>query len=500
MLLEMACSVFGDRVAVSCEDRSLTYAELYAAAGRGAARLRRSGARHAAHLDVASPALPIALFASAWAGLPFVPLSYRLSDEAVDALLARIEPAALVTDARQAARLAGRPGLRVTARDAFLGAADSGEVPDGDWSTDPDAIAVLLFTSGTTGAPKAAVLRQRHLLSYVLGSVEFASADAAEATLVAVPPYHVAGVAALLSSVYAGRRIVQLPSFSAEAWLARAREQAVTHAFLVPTMLARIVEALAGRRDAALPALRAIAYGGGRMPRPVIERALALFPDTAFTQAYGLTETSSTIAILGPDEHRAALASGDPALRRRIVSVGRPIPTVEVEVRGPDGKPVPPGCVGEIHVRGEQVSGEYLGGGRAVAPDGFFPTRDGGFLDEAGYLYLEGRIDDVIVRGGENLSPGEIEDALLADPAVRDVAVVGIADEQWGEAVAAVVVPRDPAAAGDALRDALRARVRRALRSSRVPARIEFRDALPYNETGKLLRRVVRGWLAGEGD
>jgi acyl-CoA synthetase (AMP-forming)/AMP-acid ligase II len=175
--------------------------------------------------------------------------------------------------------------------------------------------------------------------------------------------------------------------------------------------------------------------------------------------------------------------------------VGRPLPSVEVEVQDEDGKPTAPGVRGEICVRGEQVSGEYLGRSSRVGPDGFFPTRDGGFVDEDGYLFVDGRIDDVIVRGGENLSPGEIEDVLLAHEDVAEVAVVGVPDEQWGEAVAAVLVLRPGHAADDALRDALRESVRAALRSSRVPARIEFRDSLPYNETGKLLRREVREWL-----
>src|SRR5690606_3072459 len=145
--------------------------------------------------------------------------------------------------------------------------------PAPDWPDDPDAIALLLFTSGTSGAPKAAVLRHRHLVSYVLGSVEFGAAGEDEAALVAVPPYHVAGMAAILSSVYAGRRIVQLPRFDARRWIRAARDEQTTHAFVVPTMLARIVEALA-EDGGALPALRALAYGGGPMPAPVIERAL----------------------------------------------------------------------------------------------------------------------------------------------------------------------------------------------------------------------------------
>jgi len=362
---------------------------------------------------------------------------------------------------------------------------------------DPDEVAILLFTSGTTGPPKAAVIRHKHITSYILSTVEFGAAGERDGALVSVPPYHIAGMAAVASSVYSGRRIVQLPNFDAERWLELAREHAVSNAFVVPTMLARIVDALEARgaREAGLPALRALSYGGGKMPLSVIERAMQLFPDTDFTNAYGLTETSSTIAVLGPDEHREAIASTDPEVRRRLASVGRPIPTVEVEVRDDDGKAVGPGVRGEIHVRGEQVSGEYLGRVSQVDADGFFPTRDGGYLDEDGYLFLEGRQDDVIVRGGENMSPGEIEDVLLAHEAVRDVAVVGVPDVQWGEAVAAAVVLEEGASASA---DELRAFVRERLRSSRTPEKLVFRDALPYNETGKLLRRRVREDLGAE--
>jgi acyl-CoA synthetase (AMP-forming)/AMP-acid ligase II len=496
MLLEMARSGFGERVAVTSGEHALTYAELFDAAGAAAAALRASGARHAALLDETSPALPVALFASAWAGLPFAPLNYRLTAAELDALLSRVAPAWLVTGAERAAALAGRAGVTPVVREDFLRAARAGAADTGEWPMDPEAIAVLLFTSGTSGPPKAAVLRQRHLVSYVLGSVEFGGAAEDEATLVSVPPYHVAGIAAILSSVYSGRRVVQLPAFGPEAWLSAARREGVSHAFVVPTMLARIVDALEGEDSAGLPRLRALAYGGGKMPQAVIERAMRLFPGTDFTNAYGLTETSSTIAVLGPEEHRAAASSADPELRRRLVSVGRPLPSVEVEVRDAAGRPLPPGRRGEVHVRGEQVSGEYLGRDSSLLADGFFPTRDGGWLDADGYLFLEGRIDDVIVRGGENLSPGEIEDVLLEHPAVADCAVVGVPDEQWGEAVAAAVVlhPGRQASAEE-LCDLVRAR----LRSSRVPQQVVFRDALPYNETGKLLRRVVRSELARGG-
>jgi long-chain acyl-CoA synthetase len=305
-----------------------------------------------------------------------------------------------------------------------------------------------------------------------------------------VPPYHIAGMATIASSVYSGRRIVQLPNFTAERWLELARDEKITNAFVVPTMLARIVDVLGSQANAGIPSLRALSYGGGKMPQAVIEKAIGLFPDCDFTNAYGLTETSSTISLLGPQEHRDAMSSNDEAVRRRIVSVGQPLPTIEVSIRdADDGTLMPAGERGLIHVRGEQVSGEYRGQGSLLDEDGWFNTRDGGFMDDAGYLFLEGRMDDVIVRGGENMSPGEIEDVLLTHEAVSDAAVIGIPDERWGEAIAAVVVLNAGAVSSVS---ELQQWVKDRLRSSRTPERIEFWEELPYNETGKLLRRKVR--------
>jgi acyl-CoA synthetase (AMP-forming)/AMP-acid ligase II len=175
--------------------------------------------------------------------------------------------------------------------------------------------------------------------------------------------------------------------------------------------------------------------------------------------------------------------------------VGRPLPNLEVEIRDPMGAPLDPGSHGEIWVRGEQVSGEYLGRGAALSPEGWLATNDGGWLDTEGYLFVEGRLDDVIVRGGENLSPGEIEDVLLTHPDVADAAVIGVPDEEWGEAVAAVIVLAEGAHAEP---DDLRAWVAERLRSTRAPQRIEFRPELPYSETGKLLRRVLKAEMRPE--
>jgi acyl-CoA synthetase (AMP-forming)/AMP-acid ligase II len=494
MLLEMASDAMGDRVAFQNGDDSLTFRELYRAAGVAAVQARASAAKHLAMLDVTSLALPVGVFAAAWSGLPFVPLSYRLTREELDSLLGQIAPSRLITNAERAESLSGLADTEVVTRDDFLKAAShpSAEVSTEPWSMDPDEIAVLLFTSGTTGPPKAAVIRHKHLVSYILGAVEFMSAEEDDAALVCVPPYHIAAMANIASSVYAGRRIVQMPNFTAEGWIELARAERITNAFVVPTMLARIVDVLEGESSAGLPDLRAISYGGGKMPQSVIERAMKLFPETNFANAYGLTETSSTIAILGPEDHRAAMATDDPVVRRRIVSVGQPLPAVEVEIRDEGGRVLGENERGEIYVRGEQVSGEYLGQGSQLVGDGWFPTRDGGSMDADGYLFLEGRIDDIIVRGGENISPGEIEDVLLEHAAVADAAVVGLPDEQWGEKIVGVVACRP----GQSVRVAeLQQWVKDRLRSSRTPESLEFWGELPYSETGKLLRRKVRAQL-----
>jgi long-chain acyl-CoA synthetase len=495
MLLEMAASGFGERVAFQSAGRGLRYDELFAAAGRAGSMIRDAGVERAALLDVSSLAVPIGLFGSACAGVPYVPLNYRLSGKELDALIEQIAPALLVAEDDRVDELSGRDGITVVSRSDFLADTTAATTPPAEWPMDGDEIAILLFTSGTTGAPKAAVLRHKHLVSYILGSVEYGSADESHAGLVSVPPYHIAGMASILSSVYSARRIVQLPNFDAEEWLRLAETEKITNAFVVPTMLTRIVDSLEAGAKPNLSSLQALSYGGGKMPLQVIERAMHHFPDTGFTNAYGLTETSSTISILGPDDHREAIASEDSEIRRRLTSLGRALPSVEVEIHDEDGKPVAAGVRGEIVVRGEQVSGEYLGRGSNVRADGWFPTRDGGMIDAEGFLYLDGRIDDVIVRGGENLSPGEIEDVLMVHDDVKEAAVVGIPSEQWGEAVAAVVVPR-AGATPDVT--ALQDWVKQHLRSSRTPERIEFRDELPYNETGKLLRRVIRAELSDE--
>jgi fatty-acyl-CoA synthase len=490
LLLDMAADAAPDRLALGRRDEGLSFREVRRRAHHGAAWLEQLGGTNVAFLGLNGPALPVALFAAGMLARPFAPLNYRLPDADLSKLLARTAPSVAIVDDDMVARLAPAEDVRILPRSAFEAACRVHGDCEAEFLDADHDIAVLLFTSGTTGEPKAAILRHANLTSYVISTVEFLGAEEGEASLVSVPPYHIAGISAVLTGIYGGRRIVHLEAFTPEAWVEAAAAEAITHAMVVPTMLGRILDVLEARGER-LPDLKAISYGGGRMPLPVIERALALLPHVDFANAYGLTETSSTIAILGPDDHRMALYADDEAVKRRLGSVGKPLPTLELEIRGPDGRVLGPNQSGEIYVRGEQVSGEYTSR-KVIDADGWFATNDGGYLDEAGYLFVEGRLDDVIVRGGENMSPGEIEDVLREHPAVADVAVLGLPDNEWGEKVAAVIVARGPRPEAEDL--AAFARVR--LRSSKTPEVWAFRDALPYNDTGKLLRRQLRAEMS----
>jgi acyl-CoA synthetase (AMP-forming)/AMP-acid ligase II len=451
--------------------------------------VRESGAEAVVYLAVNGPAFPVAMFAAAWAGVPLVPVNYRLGEEQLDRLLANHPKAyAIAEEGRRETLL--RAGLSVRTPAEFLHdadqAADHGEE---DAQADPDATAVLIYTSGTTSEPKGVVLRHHNLVSYVLGTVEFAAAGEDEAALMSVPPYHIAAVSNVLTNLYAGRRCLTLHSFTPGEWLELVRAEEVTNAMVVPTMLARIMDA--PDLDRSVPGLRALAYGGAKMPPRVIERALRAWPHVDFVNAYGLTETSSTIAILGPDDHRAAFTADDPRVRARLASAGRPVPSIELEIRDEDGNVLPAGESGRIWVRGDQVSGEYAGHGSSVDERGFFDTRDQGRLDAGGYLFVEGRVDDTIIRGAENIAPAEIEDVLLRHPDVADAAVVGVPDEEWGQRVEAVVVA---AAGADLDPEELRGYVRERLRGSKTPDRIACWPELPRTPTGKVIKRdIVNG-------
>ena len=484
LLLDMACDGFGDRVVIGRQSAGLTPGRVRELAGGGARVVRDTGADAIVYLAVNGPAFPIALFSAARAGVPLVPVNYRMGAEQLDALLANHPTALGIAGSPEDAALR-RAGLSPVTPEEFLARAAAAETDGEDPFVEPEAAAVVIYTSGSTSTPKGVILRHHNLVSYVLSCIEFMGAGPDEAALISVPPYHIAAVANVITNLYAGRRAIVLEQFAPEQWLTLVRDEEVTNALVVPTMLKRILDA---GDDLATPSLRTLAYGGAPMPVQVIERALQAWPAVDFVNAYGLTETSSTIAMLGPDDHREALTSDDPAIRARLSSAGMVVPGIEIEIRDVPGDVAPAGVKGRIWVRGEQVSAEYAGAGPAVDARGFFDTRDEGYLDEAGYLFVSGRADDTIIRGAENIAPAEIEEVLLRHPAVSDVAVVGIPHEEWGQSIAAVIVLKPGTTATS---EELREHVRGALRGSKTPDQVIFCAELPRTETGKLIRRHV---------
>jgi acyl-CoA synthetase (AMP-forming)/AMP-acid ligase II len=494
MLLDMVTEGMPDRLVVGNRQDGLTASELRRRARAGAELIRSAGIDTVLYLGGNEPTFPVALFAASYAGVPFLPVNYRLSDDQLEDVLARQDKPLVLTDTPE--RVGDRASMTLA---EFMGrtAGASVEASDDFVDFDPESIAVLLMTSGTTAAPKSAVLRHRHLTSYILGSVEFMSAEETDATIVCVPPYHIAAVANLLSNLFAGRRIVYLDRFTASDWLDQVTAQGVSHAMVVPTMLVRIVEELKRTGRPAPTTLRSMSYGGAKISIQVLVDALRLFPDTGLVNAYGLTETASSIAVLGPDDHREALASDDPAVRARLASVGRALPSVEIEVRDVDGRPCAPGEIGSIMVRGPQVAGEYLEGGSRISDEGWFATRDLGYIDADGFIFVQGRSDDIIIRGGENIAPSEIESVLSEHESVEDCAVAGVPDEEWGQRIAAFVVVK-PGTQPDA--DTLREFTRERLRSSKTPDEIIFLPELPTTATGKVLRRKLVDLVSSPAD
>ncbi|WP_067446970.1 class I adenylate-forming enzyme family protein [Nocardia alba] len=485
VMLEMVAASEPERAAVVSDGTRTSAAQLSELADRAAGLIGSSGAEHVAYVGTGGIMLPLLLFGSARAAVAFTPLNYRLSATGLRDLIDRLPNPLIVVDSEYLEMVAGC-GKQVIDSALFLAALRTADGEHTVQDASPDDVAVLLFTSGTTARPKAVELTHANLTGYVMGTVEFASAEPGDAALICVPPYHIAGVSAALSNLYAGRRTVYLRQFDPVRWIDLVREEQITNATVVPTMLDRIVTVLRAGPGVELPTLRTLAYGGAKAPLPLVRAVLELLPEVGLVNAYGLTETSSTIAVSTPEDHRLAHGSNDPAVARRLGSVGRAVPGVELQIRDAAGAVLAPGAVGELFVRGPQVSGVYAELGSVLDAEGWFPTKDLAELDADGYLFIGGRSDDTIIRGGENIAPAEIEDVLVEHPDVREVAVIGVPDEQWGQIIVAVIVA-SPGATPDP--ELLRAHVRANLRGSRTPDRVVFRDDLPTTPTGKILRR-----------
>ncbi len=514
-LLSIPASMFPEHETVRFEGRGLTYEALVARVARAAGALRALGVQagdRVAALEVNTPAVLEALYAAASLGAAFVPLNYRARADELRHMLAVARPRVVLVGSRYGEVLraalaqdgaaladppqvvalepgpADLPDLATLARAATP--ADPAEVPD-------DALAVLLFTSGTTAAAKAVMLAHADLVQFVFNTTEPADGSDRGTVVLAAPLYHVAGLTAALTAAWAGRRIALLRQFDAGEWLRTVEAERATHAFLVPTMLKRVLDHPAFAATD-LSSLQVLSYGAAPMPLGVIRRAIEAFPPTVqFINAFGQTETTSTVTMLGPEDHRLEGSPEEVERRlRRLASVGRPLPDVEVRIVDALGQPLPPGQIGEIAVRTARMMRGYYGqqdATRATLQDGWLRTRDLGWMDEDGYVYLAGRQADLIIRGGENIAPEEVEAVLGTHPAVEEAAVFGVPDEEWGERVAAAVVCR-PGATVTA--EELVEYCHQRLASYKKPERVFFLDALPRNALGKLLRRELRERLA----
>jgi acyl-CoA synthetase (AMP-forming)/AMP-acid ligase II len=508
--LSIATAIVPEREAIVFEGRRIIFAILQERSNRLANALADMGVGkgdRVAMMDVNTPEMLEAYFACARLDAIFVPLNYRAKSDELSDMLNICEPTVLFVGKRYLSitsealkhacpvdyviTVEERDGGQWVFYEDVLGAA-SGDESHFPSAQDSDTT-LLLFTAGTTGTPKAVMLSHESFSSYMLSSVEPPDPEAAEErNLLCVPMYHIAGMQGALASVYGGRTTVLMRQFEAETWMQLAQSERATRAGVVPTMLKQVVEHK-NFKDYDLSSLKIITYGAAPMPLEVIKRAIKTMPGVRFINAFGQTETASTITMLPPEDHEL---SGPPEViekkLKRLTSVGNALPDVEVAVMDEEGRPLPPGQVGEVAARGPRIMQGYWRNEQATKGafhGGWLFTGDLGYMDVDGYLYLAGRSKDFIKRGGEMISPEEVEQAMMSHPAVDDAAIIGVPDMDWGERVRALVVKKKGTECSEKeLVDYCHQR----LASFKRPESVVFVDELPRNALGKVLKRVLR--------
>jgi len=352
---------------------------------------------------------------------------------------------------------------------------------------DLDACILQLYTSGTTASSKGVMLTQRGMLSFCKNAgAAFSGLGPGSTVLVAMPLYHVAGSGYALLALERGARVVLVREIEPESLLDTIEREHVTDLFLAPTIYAMLLDS-AGFAERDLSGLRRLSYGASPMPLPLLRRCMSAFPGDWY-QAYGMTELSGMVTLLGPEDHRS------PAKPEILTSAGRPVPGAEVRIIDPDsGQSLPAGQTGEIQVRTSQrMLGYWQQPGataETIEPDGWLHTGDVGFIDADGYVYVRDRLKDMIITGGENVYPIEVENVLTGHPDVVDAAVVGLPHPVWGETVTAAVVSRS----GSSLHpEQVIEFCRERLAGYKCPKDVRIVDGLPRNATGKVLRRELR--------
>jgi long-chain acyl-CoA synthetase len=490
----------GDALALVFGDRRTSYAELDRRTDRIANALLAAGLAtgdRIAYLGKNSDRHYELLIAASKARVILVPLNWRLAVPELDYLVGDAAPRLLFAGpefGETASALAqGRaeviaiedaePGRRAF-EDWHAGASDGkpAVVPE------TDDIALIMYTSGTTGRPKGAMLSHRNLLRIVGGrplpEPDFFTWRPGDVALIAMPTFHVGGTGQGLRSLKGGSTAVILKEFSVDRVLEAVARHRVDKLFLVPSAIHAVLEHPSiGEAD--YSCLRYILYGASPIPADLLHRAIAAF-GCGFVQMYGSTETSGTITTLSPDDH----VSGDVD---RLSSAGSPLPGVEIAILDGDGKALPAGEPGEIAVRSVANMVGYWRlpeeTARTIDADGWLRSGDVGRVDARGYLSVFDRVKDMIITGGENVYPAEVENAIFGHPGVSEVAVIGLADARWGEAVTAIVTPR-PGVTPDGADIIGWARAR--IAAYKVPKTVHFVKALPRNPSGKVLRRELR--------
>ena len=507
--LMITSAICPDRPAIIFEGKKYSFADLSQRVNRLANALLGLGIEkgdRVAILQVNCNQYVEAYYAAAKIGAIFVPLNFRAKQDELVHMLNHSESNVLFVGQRYLGMVNDmRPELPLVKHYISLDGEQEGmldyeellaSASDEEVFTDiaDEDITMLMYTAGTTGLPKGVPLIHNSFSVYLLENVTPADPEIEETNLLTMPLYHVAGIQAMLAATYGGRTLAMMRQFDVDEWLETVQREKANRAMLVPTMLKRVIDHPDfDRYD--LSSLKVVTYGAAPMPFEVIKKAIDVLPGVNFINAFGQTETASTITTLGPEDHiiEGTEEEKEKKLRRLTSSIGRPMSDIEMKIVGEEGNDLPLGEVGEIIARGPRVMSGYWKDAektaKALTKDGWLRTSDMGYMDEEGYFYLAARADDLIIRGGENISPEEVENVLYSHPAVEEAAVIGVPDPEWGQQPRAVVVlKKGKKATPDELIEYCRER----LSSFKRPRSVVFIDELPRTSTGKVLKRVLR--------